>query len=433
MKKFGKINIFACAALTAALCMSSAVLAAGEQDIEEVYPAEEAAQVSEASEPMPAENAVAVSPPYNPDTDSLPQTNSNASSNSRSDNPFEGLPMGTGNVEDLYKYWETNGYPDYVSYAGEFGVASYNAETQTETVYNQWTIGVVNITEAQKQEILSLVSSDYYVSFKAANYSHAYREEKAEEIKQRYPYAITELSEASENIYVYNNGYTEADWMEMAKAFEEGIVINGGDYSTADQGAGIPEIGILEEEGEEIIPATKAPSEGIDGAAPTAGNDSAAPSDGTAPKVNEGDEIAIMSIEDNGETPAPPIGGDVDAAPAVNDKNGGTGGNAEIAPEAGEANGYSGNQEAAMLPAVQKKADPIYMWIFISGVSIIAVATAAFVILHRAKKNALVTTAGNTVSLSSNPTKAEIVNALKNSETKPNDSSFQKIMEKINE
>ena len=92
-----------------------------------------------------------------------------------------------------------------------------------------------------------------------------------------------------------------------------------------------------------------------------------------------------------------------------------------------------GNKTAAMLPAVQKKADPIYMWIFISAVSVLTAASAAFIILRRAKKNAqAVTSAGSIVTLSPNPTKAEIVKAIKDSQAEPDDDTFRKIMEEIN-
>ncbi|MCM1299864.1 MAG: hypothetical protein NC203_12290 [Firmicutes bacterium] len=422
MKKLDKLNIFACAALTAALCMSNAAFAEG--DIEEVFPDETAAPLT-AGEPArndtaPPVNDIAVSPPYDPNTDSLPEPNVSAQGGGL----FEGLPKGRGNVENLCEYWETNGYPDYVSYAAEFGVASYDAATQTETVYRSWTIGAVNITEEQKQEILSLVSSDYSVSFEAARYSHAYRKERADKITQSYPNVIAELSEASESIYIYNNGYSEQEWADIVKAYEDGTVVNGGDYGL-DTDIGVPEIGIAEW-GEEIAPVTAAPTVGIDAVGiDAAGNNGGTPAENGFDGASGGD-IAIASVEDNlKQAPAAPIGGDVDAAPPVN-------GEGAPALNEGDADGASGgNQEMAMLPAAQKKASPIYMWIFICAAGIITAATAAFVILHRAKKNAAVTTAGSIAALSPNPTKAEIIKAVKDSEIRPDDGSFQKIMDKI--
>lgn len=409
MKKQNKTNIFTCAAVAAALCLSASAYAQADTDLVITEEPQHAA-VDFAEKPIS-------SPPYNPDTDSLPQRNDSV----QGSQPFRNLPTGTGEVEDLYKYWETNGYPDYVSYAAEIGMANYEPATGTETVYRQWTIGTVNATEEQKREIISLASPDYYIDFEDARYSHAYRKEMAEKICQSYPKAIAELSDGSETIYIYNDaydGYTDEEWADIVKAYANGIVVDGGVYDR-DMGMGVPEIG-----DEEIAPAL-----GVDNAAPTDGigiNDIAVDSreDGMAPSTKSAGTVSEASS----------IGGDVDAAPHVNASNNYSGGDAETpVMNEGDHNGASGgNQDMAMLPAVQKKADPIYMWIFISAVSVITAATAAFVILRKAKKNAMVTTAGNTVAVSSSPTKAEIVKAVRDSGTEPDDNAFKKIMEEIN-
>ena len=400
MKRLYKTNIFTCAALTAALCLSAAAYAEGGD------------QIMTAEEPQIA--PIAVSPAYNPDTDSLPQLNDSV----KSADPFADSPMGTGTVKNLQEYWEKNGYPDYVSYAGQLGLASYDPNTQTESVYGLWTVGVVNATEEQKQEIISLVSSEYHVKLEEANYSYAYRAERAEKICQSYPKAKAELSEASENIYIYNNGYTDEEWLEIVKAYEDGVVINGGVYYD-ESFVGVPELG-AEGIGEAV------PSNEI---APAKSNeineksdiDEIKSADAAAPTANNG----APTVGIDGSNGAAPEGGLITALPgaAVDDGD-------ELSEEGGLT---GGNKTAAMLPAVQKKADPIYMWIFISAVSVLTAASAAFIILRRAKKNAqAVTSAGSIVTLSPNPTKAEIVKAIKDSQAEPDDDTFRKIMEEIN-
>lgn len=392
MKTFDKIRAFSAAAVIASLCMTCPAFA-------EVNSAEG--------------KPVQISPAYNPDSGESPAPVENAG---QSADPFSAYPYGTGLVAYLTEYWEENGYPDYVSYAGQLGIASYDVNTQTESVYGLWTIGVVNATEEQKQEIISLVSSDYHVKFEEANHSYAYRAEQAEKIRQSYPYAVAELSEASENIYVYNDGYTDEEWSKIVSAYEGGIVINGGDY--LDQSAGVPEIGQLEGDNplDGVMKSTNAPSNG-DTAPDEYGVDGAAPTVGINAYNGEGGGVSAENIRAEA-----PVGAGFPADAEI-----GEGDKAMVT----ENKLTGGNQEATMLPVTQKKANPIYMWIFICGSAIIIAAAAAFVILRKAKKNALVTTAGNTVTEGAAPTKAEIVKAVRESEIHPDKDDFRKIMEKI--
>lgn len=387
MKKLDKIRAFAAAAAIASLCMTCPAFA-------EVNSAEG--------------KPVQISPAYNPDSGESPAPVENAGQSY-----YSTLPYGTGSVENITQYWTENGYPDYVSYAAKTGFASYEPSTQTETVYNIWTVGLVGAGEAQKQEILSLVSSKYQVIFEEAEHSYAFREETAEKIMKSYPNAVAELSEASENIYLYNNGYTDEEWQKIIEGYENGIVVNGGSYDILDGSVGVPEIGVGAPEIGELdgsnppdvaMKSTNAPTdnaayegEGVDGAP--------APTVGINQYSQKSEEDGVMNT-----VAAAVTGADADKAAAV---------------------GTNAMQEASMIPMTVKKADPIYMWIFICGTAIIIAAVSAFVIIRRAKKNTAVTDTGKTVTLGSAPTKAEIVKAVRESEIEPDEEDFRKIMDKI--
>lgn len=419
MKKLDKIRAFAAAAAIASLCMTCPAFAevnSAEGSLVQITTANAGVEAEEGKPVMTAPaftgadiaegKPVQISPAYNPDSGESPTPVENAGQSY-----YSTLPYGTGSVENITQYWTENGYPDYVSYAAKTGFASYEPSTQTETVYNIWTVGLVGAGEAQKQEILSLVSSKYQVIFEEAEHSYAFREETAEKIMKSYPNAVAELSEASENIYLYNNGYTDEEWQKIIEGYENGIVVNGGSYDILDGSVGVPEIGVGAPEIGELdgsnppdvaMKSTNAPTdaaayegEGVDGA----------PTVGISQYSQKSEEDGAMNT-----VAAAVTGADADKAAAV---------------------GTNAMQEASMIPMTVKKADPIYMWIFICGTAIIIAAVSAFVIIRRAKKNAAVTDTGKTVTLGSAPTKAEIVKAVRESEIEPDEEDFRKIMDKI--
>ena len=94
---------------------------------------------------------------------------------------------GRGTVDDLYAWWEENGYPADVAYAFEAG-----GELVGNTVYTWWEVGLVGNDPARQEEILSLAGPACLVEFKNALFSHG---EKAAAYSR-----LLELAGTDENI-----------------------------------------------------------------------------------------------------------------------------------------------------------------------------------------------------------------------------------------
>lgn len=129
---------------------------------------------------------------YAADTPMEPVDGSGEESAYREETPSPTAPPqrqpGRGEIDDIYAYWEKNGYPDYVSYA----FAAGGEMTADGTICTYWEIGLVDAGETQKQEILSLVSPDCLVEFKNCLFTHAQKQTAYD--------ALTELAETDKNI-----------------------------------------------------------------------------------------------------------------------------------------------------------------------------------------------------------------------------------------
>lgn len=97
----------------------------------------------------------------------------------REETPAPYVPVkreaGRGEIEDIYQYWEENGYPEDVSYAFDAG-----GEVIDDTIYTWWEIGLVNADEARRQEILDLIAPTGLVVFYNCTYTHAQKMEAYE-------------------------------------------------------------------------------------------------------------------------------------------------------------------------------------------------------------------------------------------------------------
>jgi hypothetical protein len=83
----------------------------------------------------------------------------------------DGIP-GQGIIKNPVEYWETNGYPDNISFAFEGG-----SMLENEINYSFWIIGIINDGKTNKQEIIDLFSPHCLVTFENSTYS--YNERKA--------------------------------------------------------------------------------------------------------------------------------------------------------------------------------------------------------------------------------------------------------------
>ncbi len=93
-----------------------------------------------------------------------------SSTTSTTTNLRDGEP-GRGTVENATEYWETNGYPDYVSYAFEAGGRMLDDVNSV----SYWEIGLVDGDDGIKEEVLDLLDSTCLVTFIDCTYSYAQR------------------------------------------------------------------------------------------------------------------------------------------------------------------------------------------------------------------------------------------------------------------
>jgi hypothetical protein len=87
-----------------------------------------------------------------------------------------GIP-GRGTIENPEKYWDTNGYPDNISFAFEGGGALENG-----LVYHFWIIGIISADKNDKQAILDLFSPQVIITFDDTIYPYNERKTVYNEI-----------------------------------------------------------------------------------------------------------------------------------------------------------------------------------------------------------------------------------------------------------
>lgn len=379
---------------------------------------------------------IMISPPYDPDSGELPP----ASGEPRE--MFADYDKGNGDIEDIMEYWETNGYPEYVSFICDQGVATYDVATQTETVYHLWEIGIADISEEKKDEIKALVSSEQHLFFTPCTYNLEERRGVKEKIEREYPLAEVSLSKYGEEIEVVISGYPEDELegieADILSSFdgESGIIRILKSVPTI----GIPEIGVS------TAPAV---SEGVPETAPEIGVN---PADTEAPAVDSsldsigteeeafgsGSEIlpeqtAISSAADNiygaedAPLDTPPINDnlpDIDADKKADIEKAN---NPEVSGAISEIGAV-----AAMINNESQRSGEESLWIWICAVAAAAAAITAAVILGRKRMRTVSLADGGEVSEGGKTTKAEVVKAVAESEAEPSEKVFGEIIERIN-
>lgn len=342
---------------------------------------------------------------------------------------------GTGDIENIYEYWESNGYPEDVSYVANHSIAEYHVATQTEVIHYYWTIGTVNADEARKQEICALISREHKVSFEDCEYSHEYRVRVKDEIERNYPQATAEL-ERSQRVLVYLDYYPEEERdgieNEICQKYNTGsselvfvlkITPTVGIPETAVEIAIAPEIEIADEIIAEEIGVDAV---GVDVTAVESNIDVPSnvniPNDATIPQVskngeNQGSDGVIPEIGIND------IG--IDNAAAANNSDALQKAENEAAEEE-----EIGEVAAIISEPGKKENGGFWVWLCSAAAAVIAIAAAVFI--GRGKQaDSLSLADGGEVSASGKVSKAEIVKAVGESVTEPSESAFNEIMEKI--
>lgn len=438
-KTYTALTAAAITALTLSTCAHAVVIgepydpSEAETAIEEYVPADEGVTETAVCSGAPTDEAHADTVYCEP----VP----NAAAPRTEDGLMDGYMHGSGDIEIIFKYWESCGYPDDVSYAADSSIVSYDVATHTETLYRIIEIGLVNGTEERKKEICGLIAPNVNICFADCVYSHADRVRTADEISAEYPKAIAELSPYGQAVLVdlmaYEDNRAEEIEYALKAKYNAGDVILVEIVNLTTTQIGEPEIGIAETAVETAVPAVTAAQTGVPMTEPvnetipiTKPAGDAAPSD-----VKPG-----MGIETGVDAAATEIG-----APNVN--NAGrdetaVASNAERPEmeievreeqlESGSGNDVVNGEVAALTTGIEKKTDN-RLWIWICAVAAAAVVIAAAVFIGRARHRGAVLSAarGGDVVEARKLSRAEVIEAVKESGTEPSDKVFEEIVKKI--
>ena len=366
---------------------------------------------------------------------------------------MDGYLHGTGDIEYIFLYWEEHGYPDDVSYVADQSIISYDLATQTETEYKIHEIGLVNGTEARKQEICALIAPNVNIFFTDCVYTHSQRQQAANEIKEEYASAEVKLSPYGQEIMVYLWAYDKAEAEEIEAALYDkyntgGVMLVQIDIELTE--VGIPETAIEIEMPVATAAATEAPR--------TEAPSTTVPAVGTVPQTvaepPEEEIGAVTGVDAIGiETGVDAIGTEY-APPHVNNAQSdetAVNSNAAAAMTVEEALKIKDGEEkqeeeqvgglteigasqevAAMTVGIDKKEDN-KLWVWICAVAAAAGIITAAVIIGRARRHGSVLSAahGGEVVETRRVSKAEVIEAVKESEIEPSDKVFEEIVKKI--
>lgn len=342
----------------------------------------------------------------------------------------------------IEKYFAENGYPDYVSYIFNTGASTSAYDPSSGEEYQQkmtywWEVGVAHATDDDKAEIQTLIDNFFpienIVTFVECAYSKAEKEALVPEIRQ----TVKDLYPDAEilDIIIINNPFMLLeirgleDWQmgDLEKTFGamygELIIVSDGlddsvDGSNLVDNIGVPEIGEVQPgRGEETVPATEIAIEEI------------VPEDGSS----------VTTAHDGSGEVAAPVGGDVDAAPPVDDTPDSYDG---VVPDSNDSYpgavpdyNYGGMTEAdetygeiAAITSPEKPANNnAVLWICIAAGLVVVLAAVA--LIYRAVP-VFATSQGDIAARRVSRKQAE--EAVKSSETAPSDEILQAIKEKIN-
>lgn len=353
---------------------------------------------------------------------------------------MDGYLHGTGDIEYIFLYWEEHGYPDDVSYVADQSIMSYDVATQTETEYKIHEIGLVNATEARKQEICALIAPDVNIFFTDCVYTHSQRQQIANEIKEEYPNAEVSLSPYSQAVLVYLGLYNEeAEAKEIEAALYDKYNTDRVMLVEIDRlfdEVGVPETAIEIEVPVATAAATEAPR-------------TEAPSTTVPAVVTVPQTIVESPEEESGAVTGVDVIGTENAPPNVENANGNENAAAtdvNIATseetlkikdsEKEQIEGLTeigASQEvAAITMGIDKKEDN-KLWIWICAVAAAAGIITAAVLIGRARRHGSVLSAahGGEVVETRRVSKAEVIEAVKESEIEPSDKVFEEIVKKI--
>lgn len=79
--------------------------------------------------------------------------------------------LGEGILENPYEFWETNGYPDNISFA-----QALNGYAFIDGKPTIWYIGIIDADETSRQEVINLISSKCSVVFIDCTHTHEQRQ-----------------------------------------------------------------------------------------------------------------------------------------------------------------------------------------------------------------------------------------------------------------
>lgn len=440
-----KKTYIAIAAAVTAFTLSASAFA---EEYDEVIPPDAGVEETfSCGEVMIGAEVTATSEGYAADTahcvDDMPVENSPAPKHEYA--LMDGYFHGTGDIEYIFLYWEEHGYPDDVSYVADQSIISYDVETQTETEYKIHEIGLVNGTEARKQEICALIAPDVNIFFTDCVYTHSRRQQVADEIKEEYPNAEVRPSPYGQAVLVGLWAYDKAEAEEIEFALYDkyntgGVMLVQIDLELTE--VGIPETAIetMPAVTEALVvteaPRTEAPSTASkpDPTIPQTEAESPEYEIGAVTGVDAiGTEAAPSSVE-NANSNETAVASNAEASMTVEEslkiKDGEE---AQVEEQLGGLTEIGASQEvAAITMGIDEKEDN-KLWVWICAVAAAAGVITAAVLIGRVKRHGSVLSAahGGEVVETRRLSKAEVIEAVKESAIEPSDKVFEEIVKKI--
>lgn len=119
--------------------------------------------------------------------------------------------QGHGYTNNLEYYYHNNGYPEYISYV--YGYDKFMGDDGE--MYVEYEIGLTDLSEKNRNEILNIASDKCYISFAQDMFSFNYRTQVYEEMRNEFTEAHVRMADDCGRIYVYAPEGKEKEYLNQ--------------------------------------------------------------------------------------------------------------------------------------------------------------------------------------------------------------------------
>lgn len=119
--------------------------------------------------------------------------------------------QGSGDVKNMESYYYENGYPEYISYINAYDKLYDEHSGSTLLMYE---VGLTDMSEENRNAILSIGDETCYFSFGQATHSYNVRYKVYEELRREFPDAYVRMSDNTETIYLIALNGEQEEYIE---------------------------------------------------------------------------------------------------------------------------------------------------------------------------------------------------------------------------